>query len=81
MFSHQLVLQMTVRTSHLKQLDPKGPIASRGGSIPVFLRKPTATEDFPEGVQTPCLPSDSAHDLVHWPICITINYLCEHNNH
>ena len=32
-----------------KQLDPRGPIASGGGSVPVFLRKPTATCDFPGG--------------------------------
>ena len=27
--------------------NPLGPIASRGGSVPVFLRKPIATLDFP----------------------------------
>ena len=30
-----------------KQLDPLGPIASQGGSVPVNLRKPIANWDFP----------------------------------
>ena len=30
-------------------MDPLGPIASRGGSVPVFLRKHIATCDFPGG--------------------------------
>ena len=38
-----------VRTSLLKQLDPPGPIASRGRSVPVFLRKHIITCDFPVG--------------------------------
>ena len=38
-FSHQGILQRTVRTSLEKQLDPTGPIASRAGSVLVFLRK------------------------------------------
>ena len=45
-FSHQCILQVAVQTSLGKQLDPRGPIASRGGSVPVFLRKPIATCDF-----------------------------------
>ena len=44
-----------------------GPIASRGVSIPVFLRKPIANCDFPGlGVgrfRTPCPPSGSMHAL------------------
>ena len=40
-----------------KQLDPLGPIASRGGSVPEFLRKPITTCDLPGGgVRTPCTP-------------------------
>ena len=31
------------------QLDPRGSIAFRGGSVPDFLRKPIATCDFPGG--------------------------------
>ena len=47
--SHQRISQRAVRTSLEKQLDPKGPIASRGGSVSVFLRKPIATCDFSGG--------------------------------
>ena len=32
-----------------------------GGSVPLFLRKPLATCDFPFVVWTPCPLSDSAH--------------------
>ena len=28
---------------------PRGPIASRGGSVPIFLRELVATCDFPGG--------------------------------
>ena len=51
--SHQRFSQMAVRTSLEEQLDPRGPIASRGGSILVFLRKPIATCDSPGGVPDP----------------------------
>ena len=44
-FSHQ----RAIRTSLEKQLDQGGPIASRGESVPDFLRNPMATCDFPEG--------------------------------
>ena len=45
---------INVRTSLEKQLDPRGPIASRGRSVPVFLRKPIASCDFPGGgIRTP----------------------------
>ena len=37
-FSHQRIAQRAVGTSLEKQLDPMGPIASRGVSILVFLR-------------------------------------------
>ena len=46
-----------------KQLDPRGPIASRGGSAPVLLKKPIATCDFPRGdvrIASPP-PTGSAH--------------------
>ena len=36
----------------------KVPIASRGGSVPVLLRKPIATCDFTGVVRTPCPPLD-----------------------
>ena len=39
-----------------KQLDPQGPIASQGGSIPVFLRKAIATYDFTWGILPPPPP-------------------------
>ena len=66
---HQRISQRGVRTSLEEQLDPKGPIAPRGGlgpiaprggSVPVFLRlrKPIAISDFPG----PLSPSGSAHD-------------------
>ena len=48
-FSHQRISQRVVRTSLKKQLDTLGPIASRRGSVPVFLRKSLATSDFPGG--------------------------------
>ena len=56
-FSHQRILERSVRTSPVKHLGSKGPFASRGGSVPVFLREHIATCDFPrmDGVWTPCL--------------------------
>ena len=47
-FSHQHISQRAVQTSLEKQLD-LSPIASGGGSVPVFLRKSIATCDFPGG--------------------------------
>ena len=38
---------INVRTSLEKQLDPRGPIASRGRSVQVFQRKPIAACGFP----------------------------------
>ena len=46
---HQCISQRAIGTFLKKQLDPGDPIASRRGSVPVFLRKPTATCDFPGG--------------------------------
>ena len=45
-----------------KQLDPRGPISSRGGPYQFLLRKHLATCDFP-GCSEPWLPSGSAHEL------------------
>ena len=36
-FSHQRIAQRAVQTSFEKQLDPRGPADSRGGSVPEFL--------------------------------------------
>ena len=47
--SHQRILQSAVLTSLEKQLDLRGPITSRGRSVPIFLRKPIATCDFAGG--------------------------------
>ena len=45
-FSKQRAPQSVVQTSLKKQ---RGPIASQGRSIPIFLRKRVATCDFPGG--------------------------------
>ena len=45
-FIHQRIIQGVVRTSLEKQLDPRGPIASRGWSVPVVFSKPIATCSF-----------------------------------
>ena len=66
-FSHQRISQRTVRTSLEKQLDPIGPISSRGGSVPVFLRTTIATCDFPGVCPDPLYPSGSTH--VCWLFC------------
>ena len=42
----QSISQRAVRASLEKQLDQRGPIASQGGSVPEFLKKPIATCDF-----------------------------------
>ena len=55
-----------VRTSLLKQLDPLGPIASQGRYVPVFIRKPIITCDFPVGRGSrPVLPSGYAHEYLN----------------
>ena len=46
LYRHQRISQSVVRTSLEKQMDPRGPIASRWESVPVFLRKPIAPRDF-----------------------------------
>ena len=58
--SHQRISQRAVRSSLEKQLDPRGPVASRGESVPVFLRKLWPLVTFQEGgVRTPFpLPLD-----------------------
>ena len=63
----------------------KVPIASRGGSVPVLLRKPLATCYFTGVVRTPCPPLDppmSHHTKMHsrdWKlfsvlICMSTTY-------
>ena len=46
-FSQQRISQSIVQTSLEIQLGPWGPTASRVSSVPVFLRTPIATCDFP----------------------------------
>ena len=43
LLSLQDISKRAERTFLKKQLDTRGPIASRGGSVPVFLRKPKTT--------------------------------------
>ena len=55
-FSHQHILQRVVWNSLEKQLDPWGPIASRRGSVPEFLRKLIAACDLgPDPLSPPPL--------------------------
>ena len=68
LLSYQRISQRALRTFIEKQLDPRGstgPVASRGGSVPEFLRKPIAACDF-RGESGPPFP--------HWPR----QYLCWH---
>ena len=71
-FGHRRILQRAVRASLEKQLAPTGQIASRGGSVLVFLRKHITTWDFPGGGggQTRCPLSGSAHVL-----CIPLSHV------
>ena len=46
-FSHQHTSQRAVRTSIKMQLEPLGPIAPQGESVPVLLRKHISTCNFP----------------------------------
>ena len=60
-FSHQRISQSAVRNSLEKQLDPRGPISLRWGSVPVLPRKTIATCDFPgvgRGSESPVPPLD-----------------------
>ena len=59
-FSHRRISQRAVRTSLERQKDPRGTIASRKGSVPVFLRKNITTSDFSErgGPRTPVITMD-----------------------
>ena len=45
-FSIQRISQRVVQTSLENQLDPRCPIASRGGFVPVVLKKHLSTCDF-----------------------------------
>ena len=56
--------QRAVQTSLEKQLDPRGPIASRVGSAPVFPRKPKTTCDFPGGGSGPSVPLLGPHAMI-----------------
>ena len=89
-FRYQRISQRAVRISLEKQLDPRGPIASRGGSVPVFLRDHITTCDFPGGVRTPCpLPLSppmtrylslvSGIAVIFWPqpVCSSLLHVCE----
>ena len=61
-FLGHCISQRAVRASIEMQLDPRSPIASRGGSVPVFLWKPIATCDFPGGGgPDPLSPSGCVH--------------------
>ena len=64
--SHQCISQRGVRTPLEKQLDPRGPIASRDGSVQVYLRKSIATFEYQGGGGSgpPVSPlSGSAHKI------------------
>ena len=77
--------QRYVHTSPEKQLDPRGPFASRWGSIPVFLRTPIATCDLPPGggggVQSrpPVSPLDPPMPLI-WIYAISKAFNNEKSN-
>ena len=43
------LLREAIGPTFEKQLDPVGPIASRGGSVPICIRKSIATIDFQGG--------------------------------
>ena len=50
LFCHQRISQRVVRPSLENQLDPRG---SQGKSVPIFLRIPIATCEFPGGNPSP----------------------------
>ena len=62
-FCHQRISQRSVRTVFEKQSDPRGLIASHGGSVPEYLRKSIATckvrTPYPHPLDPPMLPSVS----------------------
>ena len=57
-FSHRYISQRAVRTSLEKQLDPRGPMASRGGFCTSISK-----ETLLSLVISPVLPSESAHGM------------------
>ena len=56
--NHQCFSQRAVQASLKKQLDPFGSNCSSRGSVPVFLRNPIVTCDFPGMTRTPVPPLD-----------------------
>ena len=62
-FSHQHISQRAVLTSLKKQLDPKGPIASRGGVRTSISEETYFNLDFPGGSGPPVHPSGSVHEF------------------
>ena len=63
-FSHQRISQTVyIQISPKKHLDPRDPIASRGVSVPIFLREPIATCDFPGSRVEGIRPFGSTHDV------------------
>ena len=66
-------------TQPREAIGPKGPIASRGGSIPVFLGKNIATEqrDFP-GERWPRHPVPPPAGFTHENILLSLLlYICK----
>ena len=61
---------MAVQTSLKKQLDPLCPIASLGGSVPEFVRKPIAICDFPGEVGSgPFVPLSRSGHVLNMIMC------------
>ena len=79
-YSHLFHRGPYVWTSFEKQLDLGGPIPSRRGSIPGFLRKHIATCDFSgeeERAQTPCPKSNPLWIHAGFSI-VYVLFICKH---
>ena len=74
---HQCISQRTVQTSLEKQLKSMGPITSRGGTTPEFLKKHMVTCGFPGGggFGTPVPPLDPPMFGTNH-ICVKVSYKC-----
>ena len=74
---HKRISQRVIRTSLEKQLDRMSPIASRGGSVPVFLEEQLAACDFPGGggPNPLFLSSGSAHVCVNLHVFDSVSTL------